>query len=511
MEEQIKSTITSSYEHVKEAYDVLEELGADMPENKNIENLAATIDSLDAGSSWDPENPTLDGLKDALDKGEDVAIGTEIPDEYNGVNNPLVVVKQGIIDGSDGKQYNGVYLQRKFVTNVGELWHNSGGNSTYNGSKIFTFLNTTYQENCSSDIQDIISEVRVPVNTNTGVSYVNVKWFLPSVEEVYGDPTDIRGPGVGKEGNYFPYWKDNMEVASPTNAANAGRVAKDTSESGEAAAWWLRTTQDSLSNVAFGVWSTGAISTFTKYSRYDLGVLPVCVITAPEPLPVPETPNSLENLRGLLNEGKEIKLGSEIEDTYNGVSNPLIVVAQREVETSDGNKVQGVYLQRKFITDYHQIWGSTAADYGSSPINTFLNDTYMSRCSAELQNMISSIKVPVVINTGPTTVDAKWFLPSIEEVYGDPTVAYAPGAGTEGAFFPYWKEKTGLSTPSNANNDGRAVELINDSVANWWLRSRDSLSVGGAAWLVTWRGNIASDGPQLSNRGVLPVCVVTAN
>lgn len=46
MEEQIKATITSAEGHVRDAYNKLEEMGATMPAQKNIQNLRHTISTL---------------------------------------------------------------------------------------------------------------------------------------------------------------------------------------------------------------------------------------------------------------------------------------------------------------------------------------------------------------------------------------------------------------------------------------------------------------------------------
>lgn len=46
MEDQIKATIVSAESHVAAAYDKLEEMGAIMPEHKNIQNLRGTIYTL---------------------------------------------------------------------------------------------------------------------------------------------------------------------------------------------------------------------------------------------------------------------------------------------------------------------------------------------------------------------------------------------------------------------------------------------------------------------------------
>lgn len=42
-EERLQAVLESAEEHIKAAYDVLEEAGYQMPENKNLDNLSATI------------------------------------------------------------------------------------------------------------------------------------------------------------------------------------------------------------------------------------------------------------------------------------------------------------------------------------------------------------------------------------------------------------------------------------------------------------------------------------
>lgn len=46
MEDQIKATIASAENHVRTAYGKLEEMGATMPTQKNIQNLRATVYTL---------------------------------------------------------------------------------------------------------------------------------------------------------------------------------------------------------------------------------------------------------------------------------------------------------------------------------------------------------------------------------------------------------------------------------------------------------------------------------
>lgn len=91
----------------------LEELGATMPEHKNLENLGATIDSL---ASYEPGS--LPDFKRHLDDGtaqDAFPVGTEIPDTWDGKDNPLIVGTYQYHTNDDGELFMAAGLLRKFV------------------------------------------------------------------------------------------------------------------------------------------------------------------------------------------------------------------------------------------------------------------------------------------------------------------------------------------------------------------------------------------------------------
>ena len=93
---------------------------------------------------------------------------------------------------------------------------------------------------------------------------------------------------------------------------------------------------------------------------------------------------------------------------------------------------------------------------------------------ADFLDVINPVKIQVATNTvtdgGVTDVmyDRFW-LPSIEEVYGGPQAA-----GVEGEYLPYWKEKTGLSAPNNGNNNGRIIYALENHNAAQIVRLRSA-------------------------------------
>lgn len=454
---------------------------------------------------------TLDSLENAAKNGnlaEEFPVGTVIDDMYDGLNNPLIVVKQGVVQGSDDNYYRGAYLQRTYVTDLGQKM---GAELFYPLSTMNTFLNGAYLDRCSDNLKNMISEVAVPSLGKSGeLETLYTKWFLPSLTEVYG--VDDRYV----EGSYFPYWKQKTGYSAPSNSGNEGRVAKFDSSDGAAGIWWLRSRYTGGSNEYWFVWTSGFIS-HTTGTDTALGVLPCCVITEPEVIPAPSS-FDLAGLKEALNSGTAdtfFPIGTGIPDTYNGQSNPLIVVAyldgtNNSYKDTNGNNVTGVILQRSFVTDKGQKWdNSSNNNYGASTVNSFLNGTYLSRCSTELQNVIMQIRVPVVTSSGATTVNAKVFLPSIEEVYGNAGATYAPGYGKEGSYFPYWKEKTGFSSPSNSSDGGRIMRenSASGSAIMWWLRSR-ATDYAGTSWLGATDGSIGSTNPFILSAGVLPCFVV---
>lgn len=456
--------------------------------------------------------PTLENLQEALesDNPEQLfPVGTEIEDTYDGESNPLVVAQY--LNSSNNSPYGGAVgaiLVRKFITPTEQLF--SVKSNDYSTSDIRTFLNSTYLSNCSTELQNAISPIDVPYSKDNTITQVNDKWFLMSGIEVMA--TQNAGEGFG-----WDYWKTQTGLSSANNDANPGRVMR--SQKGQAYYWWLRSggtnydTQVPLGSVYY-VYNNGKIYEAivdSTVSPTSLAVLPACFIAK-------KTPESaLNGLKEAVDNGtaqSQYPVGTEIEDTYAGNSNPLIVAQYLDSSNNSSyGGAEGVILQRKYVTNYGQAWDTVGnTNYPASTLNTFLNSTYLAQCSDELQAMISDIAVPVVTSSGATTTTGKFFVPSVEEVYGLASANGCPGVGREGNVFQYWQSNAGITSPSNGNAAGRTrkQESESGSAVRWWLRSRNNTGYA-YVWAVYPSGNIgdgACGNIYTGIVGVLPCCFI---
>ena len=103
------------------------------------------------------------------------------------------------------------------------------------------------------------------------------KFFLQSLEEVYGSPQipDVEGP-------YFPYWKIITGLDEPSNGSssdtnNARKIKRVNSPTGSAAYVRLRSASRGYSYYAWHVGSSGCLHYNT--ALYSYAALPACVIS----------------------------------------------------------------------------------------------------------------------------------------------------------------------------------------------------------------------------------------
>lgn len=284
MENEIKNTLASCYTHIENAYDKLESMGATMPAEKNIKNLRDTIYTLDLdidkykvtfddGTStnieevypgqtvkeptnpvkegcmflywyekptplYDPENPTLEGLKAALDSGDKEAFkpNTIIPDTYKGEEFNWVVGSYGLATMSDMNVKEGVYLfSDKIVVQSLQFDPNS---AYYNESNVHEWLNGYFFSNCSDTMKSLVGEISVTGSDFTHA--VNAKVWLMSVAEVMGElPSSSNGGGT-----MWDAWKIRTGLSLPSTAANDGRIVE---YNGINQYWWTRSFASSSS------------------------------------------------------------------------------------------------------------------------------------------------------------------------------------------------------------------------------------------------------------------------
>lgn len=243
------------------------EKGVDVPDTEKLDIYYEYIDQITGGSSWDPSNPTLDGLKDAIKNGETIQPGTEIPDIFNGKDNPLIVAQN--LDSSNNSAYGGaegVILVRKYIDPESARFGSGSTDSVYGNSAIYKYLNGDYLDNCSDSLRQIISELSVPVSDGSSITQVSGKFHLMSGIEI--GSTYNTG-----EGFMWDLWKTKTGLASANNGSNDGRVM--TNASGSKFYWWVRSRQ--ASNKVWCTTSTGAFTNPAPTTNY--GVLPICFIS----------------------------------------------------------------------------------------------------------------------------------------------------------------------------------------------------------------------------------------
>ena len=138
---------------------------------------------------------------------------------------------------------------------------------------------------------------------------------------------------------------------------------------------------------------------------------------------------------------------------------------------------------------------------------------FLTGYDAEWLAVFKPTKVSTALNTVcdggriVTTYD-KFFLPSIEQMYGEPQMP-----GVEGEYWEYWKEETGLSAPSNGGSsnpsDARKIPIISNiegAAYHVWLRSSQSTTACGVGCV--WLSGYLTYTSASSSLTVQPSCVI---
>lgn len=160
-------------------------------------------------------------------------------------------------------------------------------------------------------------------------------------------------------------------------------------------------------------------------------------------------------------------VGTELEDTYDGQSAPLIVAMYdfSAGNTGYGNAVDGVFLIRKYaiftpgiLFDMEGMSGSWSS---SGQLAQFLDGEYFNKCSSKIKEKVHAVKYPAY---GGYDFSAKWSINSTTEVLG-------ASRTSDGVVWDYWKKQTGLSSASDAANSNRICRSSDSQVVGCWLRT----------------------------------------
>ena len=188
-----------------------------------------------------------------------------------------------------------------------------------------------------------------------------------------------------------------------------------------------------------------------------------------------------------------------------------------EPYNADSNIQQ--YGYNRYRDSAYRQWLNSSADKGAwwtaqsetdvapNELNTYKG--FQAGFSDEFLSLINPVQVKVATNTvtdsGVTdTMYDKFWLPSIEEMFGVPQAA-----GIEGTYHPYWKQKTGLTDPSNAENAARVITALNAKSTAQTCRLRSAhRGKSSNVWFVTTAGYLGSSYAYYSFRSV-PDCAIS--
>lgn len=129
----------------------------------------------------------------------------------------------------------------------------------------------------------------------------------------------------------------------------------------------------------------------------------------------------------------------------------------------------GTWLLRRNIAENRKWHSSTYNNYAGSTINTYLNDTFITRFDSDVQSLIKQVKLPYMdcgsyeyrsMHCGSDGVSTKIFLLSIQEC-GCPKSSYD---GSKLAYFNRY------DTTAGADNS-QWIAYLNGTTNTWFTRS----------------------------------------
>lgn len=158
-------------------------------------------------------------------------------------------------------------------------------------------------------------------------------------------------------------------------------------------------------------------------------------------------------------------------------------------------------------------WYTNPSDdvFARKPDQLASKDGFLKGVDPELLAVIKAVKISTAINatrdseagTWDYTYD-KFFLPSMEEVYCNPQIA------GEGGYWPYWKEKSGLSSPNAqwSTNPNMITYGIENHSSAQTVRLRSAYRhISNNTWYVNSSGSVSYYGGTFAFR-FAPACVI---
>lgn len=370
-------------------------------------------------------------------------------------------------------------------------------NSKYSNSILRAFMTITYQGRLLDSFVNCLAETRVQTyskDKTTDVIYDKV--FPPSYTQLgapFADFTNSAQEVV--DGPKYTAFQN----ATITDDIKYGIDTPDTAQP-----YWTRSIcmpfGDVDANSYMNVTASGYPGGYLYSNKYR--VVGACNFVGILPPPEWDVDNpTLEGLNAAVKAGNYVAfpVGTEIPDTYDGQSNPLIVAQYLDnSNNSSYGGAEGVILVRKYVEPTSQTF-NISPNYIESDISIFLNGTYLNNCSTNLKSILSQISIPYYDGNSMSPISTNWFLMSSAEMMSN------RGYSGEGIAWQYWKDKTGLTSPDYTANAGRIMTDFNGIAQGLWLRSRYNES---SVCYTTDAGLISYSIPT-NSFGVLPACFIS--
>ena len=205
-------------------------------------------------------------------------------------------------------------------------------------------------------------------------------------------------------------------------------------------------------------------------------------------------------------------IGSTIKLKVNGSAKDFIVVHQGKPSSVYDDSCNGTWLLMKDIYENRAWHSSNTNDYANSTIHSYLNSTFLNLFESNIKNAIKQVKLPyrkgsgtsTTVTSGSNGLSAKIFLLSATETSF--SFSYMPSG--EGAELAYFK---GCADNSS---DSKRVAKLNGSAANWWLRSPDCYSSGGALYVSSdggWGGSLCFGSGGIRPALILPSSLLVSD
>lgn len=325
-------------------------------------------------------------------------------------------------------------------------------------------------------------------NITIPATVTKISGYSSGVDELFGNYTFDGYEGLGFTGTLImdstalPTTSDNDYVLT-SYKNNTPEITEGLKITGDAAELWMARYPNRLPDAS------------RKYNFRNL-----ILVDDPREL-------TLTRLANRIKAGKDVLIGTEVEDEWNGESNPLIVT--QKLDSSNNEKYGGAVgycLMRKYVSTETMAYSTSGQrNYALSDIYAYLGGDYLEKCSDELRSIISDISVTCDNSNVTTTsnfvlVPAKWFLMSENEIW-----SRAIGDGIK---WDYWQEQTKLSKVSADSNTGRIGRDINGNVHTWWTRSRANADLSNAYRVNEQGGSMNRPLDELCT--IRPACFISA-